>query len=150
MNRDLAMPATGGFVGDEHVYPVRVYFEDTDAAGIVYYPNYLKFAERARTEMLRDLGRSHASMIEGDRLVFVVRRCTADYVKPARLDDDLRVHSRLTGVAGASVDAQQVVRRDGEQLVAMTFKLACVDADGIPARLPPDLRKILTDLCKSK
>src|SRR5499426_1774526 len=90
-----------------HRQQIRVYFEDTDAAGIVYYANYLKFAERARTDMLRDLGISHADMMKRDGLVLVVRRCEVDYLKPAKLDDLLTVETETVKLGGASVDLRQ-------------------------------------------
>src|SRR4051794_19527952 len=83
-----------------HVHPIRVYFEDTDAGGMVYYANYLKFAERARTEMLRSAGISHAAMMAQDGLMLVVRRCTAEFRRSARLDDALEIDTRVSGAAG--------------------------------------------------
>ena len=81
--------AGSGFVDGVHVFSMRVYYEDTDAAGIVYYANYLKFAERARTEMLRALGTDQSRLAAEQGIAFAVRRCTADYLKPARLDNRL-------------------------------------------------------------
>src|SRR5262249_19258454 len=92
-----------------HVFPVRVYYEDTDAAGIVYYANYLKFAERARTEMLRAHGFEHGGI--GAGLAFAVRSCAVDYLRPARLDDALEVRTRITRVGGASLEADQDICR---------------------------------------
>jgi len=119
-----------------HIYPVRVYYEDTDAAGIVYYANYLKYAERARTEMLRDLGTENARLMKTEGLAFAVRRCGVDFFKPARLDDLLSVETRLIDIGGASVVADQRVKRDNAELVRMELKLACLSLDGRPARLP--------------
>src|SRR5262245_48728254 len=99
--------------GAIHRQQIRVYFEDTDAAGIVYYANYLKFAERARTDWLRDLGISHADMMTKDGLVLVVRRCEIEYLKPAKLDDMLTVETEVEKLAGASVDLVQRVLRGG-------------------------------------
>ncbi|HEC14899.1 MAG TPA: YbgC/FadM family acyl-CoA thioesterase [Rhodospirillales bacterium] len=87
--------------GDPHVFPIRVYFEDTDAGGIVYYANYLKFAERARTEMMRSLGVESSHWLDGEGVVFAVRRCDADYRRPARLDDlfkCIRGSAKLAGL----------------------------------------------------
>ena len=126
-----------------HVTPVRVYYEDTDAGGIVYYANYLKFAERARTEMMRDLSGGHYAQMLAEGMGFVVRRCTVDYAKPAMLDDLLEVHSRALHVGAASLSAEQIVRRGGEQLVEMEVKLGCVDARGRPARMPAALREAI-------
>ena len=119
-----------------HIYPVRVYYEDTDAAGIVYYANYLKYAERARTEMLRDLGTENARLMKTEGLAFAVRRCEVDFFKPARLDDLLSVETRLIDIGGASVVADQRVKRDNAELVRMELKLACLSLDGRSARLP--------------
>lgn len=124
----------------EHVYPVRVYYEDTDAGGVVYYANYLRFAERARTELLRDLGVDHMTLLAEDGLMFAVRRCEADYVKPARLDDLLEIGTRFIEASGASFWMAQTVRRADETLAEMKLRLVCVKSDGRPARIPEPLR----------
>lgn len=124
----------------EHVYPVRVYYEDTDAGGVVYYGNYLRFAERARTELLRDLGLDHATLRAEDGLMFAVRRCEVEYVKPARLDDRLEIGTRFIETAGASFWVEQIVRRDSEVLAELKLRLVCVRLDGKPARIPALLR----------
>jgi len=123
-----------------HITPVRIYYEDTDAAGIVYYANYLRFAERARTEMMRDLSGGLYARMLADGMAFVVRRCAVDYASPAKLDDLVEVHSRVLHVGGASLSAEQIVRRDGERLVEMEVKLGCVGPEGKPARIPVELR----------
>ncbi len=128
-----------------HIYPVRVYYEDTDAAGIVYYANYLKYAERARTEMLRDLGTENARLMKTEGLGFAVRRCGVDFFKPARLDDLLSVETRLIDIGGASVVADQRVKRDNAELVRMELKLACLSLDGRPARLPAAVKTRLKE-----
>src|SRR3546814_9100402 len=126
-----------------HVYPVRVYYEDTDAGGIVYYANYLKYAERARTEMLRDIGSDHATLMERHGIAFAVRNCAVDYRLPARLDDALEVHTTVTGFGGATLSAEQVVRRDDEALVHLEVRLACLNAEGRVSRMPAPLRHAL-------
>ncbi|MEE8213748.1 MAG: tol-pal system-associated acyl-CoA thioesterase [Alphaproteobacteria bacterium] len=128
-----------------HIYPVRVYYEDTDAAGIVYYANYLKYAERARTEMLRDLGTENARLMKTEGLAFAVRRCEVDFFKPARLDDLLSVETRLIDVGGASLVADQRVKRDNAELVRMELKLACMSLAGRPARLPAAVKTRLEE-----
>ena len=128
-----------------HIYPVRVYYEDTDAAGIVYYANYLKYTERARTEMLRDLGTENARLMKTEGLAFAVRRCEVDFFKPARLDDLLSVETRLIDIGGASVVADQRVKRDNAELVRMELKLACLSLDGRPARLPAAVKTRLKE-----
>jgi acyl-CoA thioester hydrolase len=140
--------SSGAIVGGVHVYPLRVYFEDTDTAGVVYYANYLKYAERARTEMLRTLGVPHAAMMAGDGLTFAVRRCEADYLRPAHLDDALEVHTSGIALEAASLWADQVVMRRDETLVRMRLRLACLGEGGRPARLPPALRTALRPLLR--
>jgi acyl-CoA thioester hydrolase len=119
-----------------HVFPCRVYYEDTDAAGIVYYANYLKYAERARTEFLRTRGIENRALQKSDGVVFAVRRVAVEYLAPAHLDDLLEVRSRIIGVHGASIDAEQDVLRDGREIVKLTLTLACVAESGRPARVP--------------
>ena len=126
-----------------HRQTIRVYFEDTDAAGIVYYANYLKFAERARTDMLRDLGISHAEMMKRDGLVLVVRRCEIDYLKPARLDDLLTVETTVVKLGAASADLRQSVLRDGDVLAELKVLVVCIGQDGRPARIPDYVRGAL-------
>jgi acyl-CoA thioester hydrolase len=124
-----------------HVFPVRVYYEDTDAAGIVYYANYLKFAERARTEWLREKGVGQRALSEDEGVAFAVRRVSVEYLSPARLDDRLEVHTRIVAVRGASLDGEQEVRRDGQTLAKLSLTLACVARSGRPARLPERVRQ---------
>ena len=129
---------TAGMEKAGHRFPVRVYYEDTDAAGIVYYANYLKYAERARTEWLRAAGAGVGAALKG--LIFVVRHCAIDYLQPAHLDELLEVETSLLAAAGAVLDLEQVVRRDGALLVRMQVTLACLNEAGRPARLPAALR----------
>lgn len=138
-------PPTGSIEGGVHVFPVRVYYEDTDAGGIVYHGNYLRFAERARTELLRYLGIQQSRLWAEDRVGFVIRRCVADFLAPARLDDLLLVASRPTGLRGASLDLRQNVMRDGLELVRLQVKLACMSINGRPARLPATVRDALAN-----
>ncbi len=136
----------------DHVYRVRIYYEDTDAGGIVYYANYLKFAERARTELLRHLGVEQARLMSGDGIAFAVRHLSADYLRPARLDDLLEVHTRIVKVGGASLQLKQAVRRDGADLVRFEVRLACLalSGRGRPVPLPRDLRASLEDFHHSQ
>ena len=120
----------------EHVFPLRVYYEDTDAAGIVYYANYLKFAERARTEMLRERGFDHRELDAKDGVAFAVRTCNADYLLPARLDDALEVRTRVTHIGGASLEADQDIAREDAILTRLKVRLACINRAGRPARIP--------------
>ena len=130
---------------DGHAFPLRVYYEDTDAGGIVYYANYLRFAERARTEMLRGLGVESSDLMADDGVALAVRHCAADYMRPARLDDALTVETRVTGVGGATLELAQTVRRGDEDLVRLDLKLGCMGLDGRPKRLPGHLRQLLNE-----
>src|SRR5471030_1245678 len=127
-----------------HTFPIRVYYEDTDAASIVYYANYLKFAERARTEMMRDSGSSHAEMMENFDTAFAVSRCEVDYLKPARLDDLLTLETRVLDVAGAAIRLDQRVLRKGDLLARLIIRIACLNSKGRPQRLPEPVRVALT------
>ncbi len=135
--------ADGPLAGGEFRFPVRVYYEDTDAGGIVYHANYLRFAERARTETLRRLGIEQARLRAEHDVVFVVRRCTIDFRAPARLDDALEVRTRMTGWRGAAIEAEQTVHRQGEEgaLVSLDLTIACVNGQGRPVRVPSPVRE---------
>ncbi len=133
--------ATSGVIdGGVHVYPVRVYYDDTDAAGIVYYANYLRMAERARTEMLRMVGAKHSALARDNGVSIAVSRCEVDYLQPARLDDDLYICTRITSLGGATMWAEQIVRRAGADLARLTVRLACIGATGRAVRFPTALR----------
>jgi acyl-CoA thioester hydrolase len=146
----MVIPEAGVIENGTHVYPVRVYFEDTDSGGIVYYANYLRYAERARTEMLRCLGYSHAKMMSEDGLVFAVRRCEVDYMKPAHLDDALEIYSGNVEIEAASLWIEQIIIREGEEIVRLHVRLACIDNTGKPKRLPGELRDVLLPLLPIK
>lgn len=128
-------------------WPVRVYWEDTDAGGVVYYANYLRFMERARSEWLRALGIDQATLAREERLQFVVVEAQLRYRMPARYDDQLRVSASLTEWRGASLKFDQEVRRAGDGgalLVTATVRAACVDCDSLrPRPLPASLLKEL-------
>jgi acyl-CoA thioester hydrolase len=135
-----------------HRYAVRVYFEDTDAGGIVYHANYLRFAERARTEALRDMGIPHAELVERYNLMFVVRRAKLDYQRPARLDDSLLVLTAPVHVGGASMTLRQEFRKSGEDgpLVVVELQLACVrPGEERPMRIPARWRDGLLAMGKN-
>ena len=131
-----------------HRYAVRVYYEDTDAGGVAYHATYLRFAERARTEALRDAGIPHADLVQRFNLMFVVRRVEVDYLRPARLDDSLTVVSEPLAVGGASVTLRQDVRGPDGSCAVLTVRLACVrPGEGKPGRLPQRWRAVLTEMC---
>ncbi|RYH96627.1 MAG: tol-pal system-associated acyl-CoA thioesterase [Acetobacteraceae bacterium] len=127
-----------------HRFGVKVYYEDTDLAGIVYYANYLKFIERARTEWVALVGVDQIALKAREGIVFAVRRVEADYLRPAKFGDDLVVETRLQSLGGARIVLEQVVLRGGDRLFAAVVTLVCLTEDGHAARLPVDLRARLS------
>ncbi|RLQ20327.1 tol-pal system-associated acyl-CoA thioesterase [Seongchinamella sediminis] len=128
---------------EEFSLPLRVYIEDTDAGGIVYYVNYLKYMERARTEYMRSLGYGKDYIFNHD-LMFVVRDAAIRYLAPAQLDDELQASARITALGGASIVFAQTVRRAGQVLASGELTIACVDRNGVrPRRIPGDMRSRL-------
>ena len=123
-----------------HRWPIHVYYEDTDLAGIVYYANYLKFIERARTEMVRELGIDQVAL-KAEGFVFAVRRVEADYIAPARFDDDLEVQTTIIGNTGARLMFQQNVVREGKILFSARVTVVGLNSSGRPARLPASIRQ---------
>lgn len=142
----MSEAAAGAIADGVHILPLRVYYEDTDASGVVYYANYLRFIERGRTDMLRLLGVSHRALDAGAGIAFAVRRCEIDYLAPARLYDEIEVHTAIAAVGGATIEARQSVRRGKDELARGTLRLACVGADGRPRRVPGAVRAALTSL----
>ena len=130
-----------------HRFPVRVYFEDTDAGGVAYHATYLRWAERARTESLRSMQLPHALMMERHNSMLVVRRIKVEYVRPARLDEPLIVETRIRAIGAATLDLEQIVLREaaGEaELARLDVGLVCVRADGLRAsRIPEPWRSAL-------
>ena len=123
-----------------HRFGVKVYYEDTDLAGIVYYANYLKFIERGRTEWVGSLGVDQIALKARDGIVFAVRRVEADFLRPARFGDDLVVETTLQSLGGARIVLEQVILRRGERMFVAQVTLVCLTEDGHAARLPADLR----------
>jgi len=129
-----------------HEFGLRVYYEDTDLAGIVYYANYLKFVERGRTEALLSLGIDQAALREQAGIVFAVRRIEADYLLPARFQDQLVVTTALAAMSAARVELAQEVRRERTLLVRAAVTIVALGANGRPARLPREVRDALARL----
>ena len=123
-----------------HRFDLRVYYEDTDLAGIVYYANYLRFIERARTEWVRALGIDQTRLKRDQGIVFAVRRVEADYIAPARFDDSLTVETSLEQATAARIVLKQDVLRGEERLFASLVTLVALTDAGRPARLPAELR----------
>ncbi|QIL01897.1 YbgC/FadM family acyl-CoA thioesterase [Sphingomonas sinipercae] len=133
---DFDTPYRGGFVGREHHFALTVYFEDTDTAGIVYYANYLKFMERARSDMIRAAGVDQVTAQRDGVGVYAVAEVNIRYMRPARLGDDLVVVSAVEEVRGVSVEIHQRVMRGGEQLTDARVTAAFLTPDGRPQRQP--------------
>jgi acyl-CoA thioester hydrolase len=123
-----------------HVFSVRVYYEDTDMAGIVYHANYLKFIERARSDWVREQGLDQNRMLEAG-IVFVVRRIEADYLAAARYDDALQVITDIKARTGVRLVLTQEVRRGDEPLFRAEVTAVCATLDGKPIRLPDELQR---------
>ena len=133
-----------------HRYPLRIYFEDTDAGGMAYHANYLRWAERARTESLREIGLPHQTMIERHNSILVVRRVEVEYALPARLDDLLVVETRVAAIRGVTMLLdQRMLRGDAVSpapalLAVLRVELACVDRTTLrPRRIPEPWRAAL-------
>ena len=123
-------------------FPVRVYFENTDAGGVVYHAEYLKFLERARTEWLRHLGFDHQALARNHRIVFVVTQAAVDFVRPARLDDSVSVSVQLESLGKVRCVFTQEIRREDDLLVRAKITVACVTGDTLkPAEIPDALRR---------
>lgn len=135
------MPSVNESAPGTFSFPVRVYYEDTDTAGVVYYAGYLRFLERGRTEWLRALGVEQFRLAQEAGVVFAVRSLNIEYLKPARLDDVLAVLTELTLAGRAQVTLKQRIERDGETLVEATVRIACLNTKTMkPAALPAALR----------
>jgi acyl-CoA thioester hydrolase len=147
MTKSDAEPTGGWFEAGAHVLPLRVYYEDTDFSGVVYHASYLRFMERGRSEFLRLSGLRHQGMLTAEEpLVWVVRRLSIEYVKPARVDDSLRIRTRVEEVTGARLKLAQTVLREAEELVAAVVEVCVVTLDGRLKRVPDDIRKKLEAL----
>jgi len=148
---EATLSLSGWFAEDgSHRYPLRVYYEDTDAGGIVYHANYLRFAERARSEMLTLLGFRQTDMAKGSGVVtgvsFAVRRATIDFTAPAKLEDTLEVDTRIADIRGASFAVAQIIRRDGRALVRADLQLVTINPAGRAVRLPDAVRAAMDAL----
>lgn len=126
-----------------HRFAVRVYYEDTDAGGVVYHASYLRFAERARTELLRAAGFDHRRLLDEAGGHLVVRRLAIDFLAPAGLDDLLEIETRTQSLSGARMGLEQSIRRGAQKLAVLAVEIAFVGRDGRPRRLPEALRRAL-------
>jgi acyl-CoA thioester hydrolase len=121
----------------EFSWPVRVYYEDTDAGGVVFYANYLKFFERARTEMLRSYGFEQDRLLEQDNVIFVVRSVTIDYLKPARFNEQVLVNAKIIENKKTTLTFEQTVTRQHDLLCSGKVRIACLDAQSMKPTLIP-------------
>lgn len=144
---DLAGRIIEDETGRRHVLPVRVYFEDTDFSGLVYHASYLRWCERGRSDFLRLIGNDHRALIAGatgrEPAAFVVRRMRLEYLKPARIDEVLEVHTRVQDVGAASLTLAQVVTRDGVPLFEAEVMVVLVSTAGKPMRISAAIRSAL-------
>ncbi len=148
----------GWFEGQTHVFPLRVYYEDTDFSGVVYHASYLRFMERGRSEFLRLIGLRHRGLLKAEEpLVWVVRRLTVEYFKPARAEDGLWVRTRFLAVEGARLHLEQVILRQPastddaatQVLTKAEVEVCVVTLDGKPRRVPPNMREKLNSFLVS-
>lgn len=140
------LPHSGSMKGKIHNFNIRVYYEDTDIGGVVYYANYLKFMERARSEMLRDLGIDQAEMLDYNNpedVSFVVKRAEIDFNSPARFDDHLVIKSEIIKLGGASLIIKQDVTKNDHILVTGMIKIAAIGENGKTKRLPQNIKEKL-------
>lgn len=128
-----------------HTYEYRVYYEDTDAGGIMYHGRYVNWCERARAEFLRDIGLQSSTIFEDTGVLFVVRHLEADYFKPAKLDQLLRVESGLKELKNSSFILNQSIFCQDSMLFSMTVTIVCIDGNGRPVRIPDMVREKLQE-----
>ena len=155
MTVSLPRPTSGAMDGNTHWFPLRIYYEETDAGQMVYHAAYLKFAERARTEMMRINGLSHTMLMEDGGLIFTVHSADVRYLRQARLDDELVVRTQIKGLGGASMDMEQRVYRNnngelGDAVAELDLRIAVVSQEGRPQRIPARLKDVLERLHDKK
>ncbi len=141
---DIAGRIVSDETGQRHVLPVRVYFEDTDAGGIVYHASYVRFCERGRTDFLRLLGAQARTMFDGspgtEPAIFVVRRMVMDFIRPGLMDDLLVVETRVKEIGGASITLVQTIMRDAKRIFEADVTLVLISKSGKPLRLGEGVR----------
>ena len=123
----------------EFVYEIKVYYEDTDSGGVVYYANYLKFLERARTEMIQSFGLSNNKLLKDHKISIIVKSCNLEYKKTAKLEDKLKIYSSILSVKKASFFMMQNIKRNNELILHSKTQLVTVNTNGKPIKIPTDL-----------
>ena len=134
------------FMSKEFKHSIKIYYEDTDAGGVVYYSNYLKFLERARTEMLETIGLSNNKLLEEYKTLIIVKTCNIEYVTPARLEDKIQIYSSIETINKASFDVIQNIKKDDNLIVKAKLKLVTVNQEGRPIKIPSILEKNLLNI----
>ena len=126
-----------------HTTSFRIYYEDTDSGGVVYYANYLKFAERARTELLRTKNIHQSTLANDSGILFVVKRANLELFAPARLDDMLEITTHIKELSGASINMIQAITRDGMKIAEVDVLVVCINQNFKPSRIPDSIRNLL-------
>jgi len=140
----------GRFEGRTFILPIRIYYEDTDLSGIVYHANYLRFMERARTEFFRHIGIRASYLDEADPAAWALRKLQIEYLRPARIDDLVEVHTRTRDLTGARLSADQTIYCRGEVLTRGAVEACIITMTGKPKRIPREMRdKLLPFLCET-
>jgi len=148
-------PDLAGRIEDRvHRFPIRIYYEDTDFSGVVYYANYLRYCERGRSDYLRLIGVEHHKLYDAleatDRLGFAIKDLVSSFVKPARIDDVIEVHTRFIAVKGARFELGQDIYRQDDLLFSATLTAVVIDGNGRPRRLPVDMKQKFCELVIAK
>jgi len=132
-------------MSNEFVHEIKVYYEDTDSGGVVYYSNYLKFLERARTEMITLIGLSNKKLLDDYKMLIIVKSCNVEYLKPALLEDKLKIYSSIESFNKASFVMIQNIKRNNDLIIKAKLKLVTVNEDGKPIKMPSILEKQFTN-----
>ena len=131
-------------MSNEFIHEVKVYYEDTDSGGVVYYSNYLKFLERARTEMINSIGLSNKKLLEEHKTLIIVKSCNVEYLSPSKLEDRLQIYSSIESINKASFVMSQDIKKDDDLIVKAKIKLVTVNIEGRPIKIPSVLEHKLT------
>ena len=127
----------------EFIYTTRIYYEDTDAGGVVYYANYLKFLERARSEAIYSLGLSNRELLEKEGIIIIVKSCNIEYKKPAKFEDEIQIISTIKEVKNSSFKMQQLIHKETTVISEAVVTLVTVNKEGKPVRIPNLLKKLI-------
>ena len=130
-------------MSNEFIHEVKVYYEDTDSGGVVYYSNYLKFLERARTEMINSIGLSNKKLLEEHKTLIIVKSCNVEYLSPSKLEDRLQIYSSIESLNKASFVMSQDIKKDDDLIVKAKIKLVTVNNEGKPIKIPSVLENKL-------